>query len=109
MNTDRIHIQRILSLPYWKRPVSVEPLPGGITNHNYLVRDAGQSYVARLCVDKSLLGIDRRNEVVCHRAAHACGIAPELVHQEDGVLVSEYVAGRTLTAADVRDHAFIPR
>lgn len=109
MNTDRIHIQRIQALSYWTRPVTAEPLPGGITNHNYLVRDAGQLYVARLCVDKTLLGIDRRNEVVCHRAAHACGIAPELVHQEDGVLVSQFVAGRTLTPEGVRDLGFIPR
>jgi thiamine kinase-like enzyme len=109
MNTERIHIQRIQALSYWTRPISIEPLPGGITNHNYLVKDAGHSYVTRLCVDKTLLGIDRRNEVVCHRAAHACGIAPELVHQEDGVLVSQFVPGRTLAPEDVRDLAFIPR
>lgn len=109
MNTERIHTQRIHALPYWQRPIAVEPLPGGITNHNYLVRDAGRSYVARLCVDRTLLGIDRRNEVVCHRAAHAFGIAPELVHQEEGVLVSQFVSGRTLTPADVREAAFIPR
>ena len=109
MNTDRIHTQRIQTLSYWTRPVTIEPLPGGITNHNYLVSDAGHRYVARLCVDKSLLGIDRRNEVVCHKAAHACGIAPELVHQEDGILVTQHVSGRTLAPQDVRDLAFIPR
>jgi thiamine kinase-like enzyme len=109
MNTDRIHIQRIQALSYWTRPISIEPLPGGITNHNYLVKDAGHSYVTRLCVDKALLGIDRRNEVVCHRAAHACGIAPELVHQEDGVLVTQFVSGRTLAPEDVRAPDFIPR
>src|SRR4051794_12404031 len=109
MNTDRIHIQRIQALPYWRRPISIEPLPGGITNHNYFVKDAGRAYVARLCVDRSLLGIDRRNEIVCHRAAHLCGVAPELLHQEDGVLVSEHVAGRTLAPEDVREPAFTPR
>lgn len=109
MNTDRVHSKRIQALSYWTRPISIEPLPGGITNHNFLVKDAGQSFVTRLCVDKSLLGIDRRNEAVCHRAAHACGIAPELVHEEEGVLVSQYVAGRTLVPEDVRDLAFIPR
>lgn len=109
MNTDRIHTQRIQTLSYWTRPVTIEPLPGGITNHNYLVSDAGRLFVARLCVDKMLLGIDRRNEVVCHKAAHACGIAPELVHQEDGVLVTQHVSGRTLAPEDVRALAFIPR
>ena len=47
MNTDRIHTQRIQTLSYWTRPVTIEPLPGGITNPNYLVSDAGHRYVAR--------------------------------------------------------------
>ena len=66
-------------------------------------------YAARLCVERPLLGIDRRNEVACQKAAHSIGIAPELVYHEDGVLISRYVSGRTLAAEDVRDPAFLPR
>lgn len=109
MNPDRLHIQRLQSLDYWNGPIAIEPIPGGITNHNYRVRDSERTYVARLCVERTLLGIDRRNEVVCQRAAHACGIAPEVVHHEDGVLISGHLIGRTLTSADVREPAFVPR
>jgi thiamine kinase-like enzyme len=109
MNIDRDHNRRLRSLDYWEGAISVEPLPGGITNDNYLVRDAGRSYVARLWADRTLLGIDRRNEVICQRAAWACGIGPEVVHHEEGVLISQHLPGRTLTPADVREPAFIPR
>jgi thiamine kinase-like enzyme len=109
MDSNLLHIQRLQALDYWKGPIDVEPLPGGITNYNYLVKDSGRCYVARLCIERPLLGIDRRNEVLCHKAAHASGIAPKVVHHEEGVLVSQYVCGNTLKPEDVRDVAFIPR
>jgi thiamine kinase-like enzyme len=109
MKPDHVDVLRLRDLGFWQGPISVEPMTGGITNRNYYVRDAKHSYAARLCVERPLLGIDRRNEVVCQKAAHACGIAPEPVHHEDGVLISRYLPGRTLTAADVRDPAFVPR
>lgn len=109
MNPDCVHVQRLQSLDFWREPIELEPLPGGITNHNYVVRSGSQSYVARLGEDRALLGIDRRNEVVCQRAAHALGVAPAVLHHESGVLISEHVNARTLTPADVRDEAFVPR
>ena len=109
MMSDHADIRRLRELRNWRGPIAVEPMPGGITNRNYRVRDAGCLYAARLCIERPLLGIDRRNEVACQKAAHSIGIAPELVHHEDGVLISRYVTGRTLAAADVRDLAFLPR
>jgi thiamine kinase-like enzyme len=109
MIADRIHIQKIQSLDYWSGPIEIEPLPGGITNRNFVVADAGRRYVARLCQDRALLGIDRRNEVVCQRAAHACGIAPEVVHHENGVLISRHLEGRALAPADLRDPQVLGR
>lgn len=109
MNPDRVHAARLHSLDFWPGPIAVEPLAGGITNHNYRVAAGGRAFVARLCEDRPLLGIDRRNEVVCQRAAHACGVAPEVVHHEDGVLVSACIEARTLTPEGVRDPAFVPR
>lgn len=87
----------------------MDRLSGGITNHNYVVRTGERSFVARLCVEREVLGIDRRNEVVCQRSAHSLGIAPAVVHQEDGVLVSDFVEARTMSAEAVRDPAFVPR
>lgn len=109
MNPDLVHIQRLESLDFWAGPITVEPLSGGITNFNYRVRDGQRAYVARLCVERLLLGIDRRNEVICQRAAHGAGVAPEVVHHEDGVLVSAHLDARTLTAEAVRDPKFVPR
>ncbi len=109
MNPDRVHIQRLEALDFWQGPIAIEPLPGGITNHNYRVTTKETTFVARLCVARELLGIDRRNEVVCQRAAHSLGIAPAVVHHESGVLVSEHLSGRTLTPAEIRDPAFVPR
>jgi thiamine kinase-like enzyme len=109
MSLDRLHAQRLRELEFFPDPIALELLPGGITNYNYLVRTGPQVYVARLCVERELLGIDRRNEVVCQRAAHACGVAPAVIHHQDGVLVSEHIPARALTAAEVREPEFIPR
>jgi hypothetical protein len=56
-----------------------------------------------------MLGIDRRNEVVCHRAASAPGLAPEVVHHEPGLLVTRFVDGRTLGPADLRSPEVLVR
>ena len=109
MSPDLVHTRRLRALDFWPGPIDVERLPGGITNDNYRVRSAGRTYVARIGVERPLLGIDRRNEVVCQRAAHALGVAPGVAHHEDGVLVSDHVDARTLTPDAVRDPAFIPR
>ncbi|MGE3822014.1 MAG: phosphotransferase, partial [Isosphaeraceae bacterium] len=109
MNPARLHTQRLQSLDFWPGPITIDPLPGGITNHNYLVRSDGRAFVARLSVERPLLGIDRRTEVVCQRAAHDFGVAPAVVHHEDGVLISAHLQARTLDAAGVRDPAFFPR
>lgn len=101
MIPDSLHIQRLRSLDYWRGPVAISRLSGGITNHNYLVENGSASYVARLCEERPLLGIDRRNEVVCHKAAMDAGIAPEVVHHEPGLLVSRFQTGKTLAPGDI--------
>ena len=103
------HFQRLRSLDHWRGPIAISPLSGGITNTNYLIDDGGSRYVARLCVELPLLGIDRRNEILCHQAAIACGIAPELVHHEPGLLVSRYQTGKTLDAEAMREGSVIDR
>ncbi|HEX8200381.1 MAG TPA: phosphotransferase [Isosphaeraceae bacterium] len=100
-------LRRLQALDCWQGPITVEPLPGGITNRNYLVRDARTTRVARLGAERTLLGIDRRNEVACQRAAWACGVGPAVVHHEDGLLISEHLPGRTLTRAEVADPAVL--
>lgn len=94
------------------KPVSVEPLAGGLTNRNFLLRVGDKAYVVRMAgAGAELLGIDRGREVLCQRAAAALGVAPAVAAflPEHGVLVKEYTPGRTLTAADFRDEAVVKR
>jgi thiamine kinase-like enzyme len=99
---ERQLIRRLRRLGLGRGPLEIERIAGGITNHNFLVRVDSQAYVARLSQELPLLGIDRRNEVVCHSAASAPGLAPEVVHHQEGLLVTRFVEGQTLGAADVR-------
>ena len=108
-STDDIHAHRIRTLPLWSGPIRLQRLVGGITNRNYLVDDANEQFVARIGEELLVLGIDRRNELQCHRAAEALGVAPALVYGENGVLVSRFVPSRTLDPAGAREPGFAPR
>lgn len=93
---------------FFHEPVSIEPLAGGITNQNFRVQTAGgRLFAARLFEDLPHLGIDRRNEVTCQRAAARLGLAPELLHEAPGLLISHMAPGRTLSAADLADPGLI--
>jgi hypothetical protein len=95
---------QIVALPCWSGAITVEPLIGGMTNSNYLVADSsGARYVLRVGRDLTEHGVLRFNELAAARAAHAAGISPEVVYAREGLLVSRYVDGRTLEAADVRE------
>ncbi len=63
--------------------------------------------MARVCRELPLLGIDRRSEATAQRLAARLGLAPELIHHEEGLLVSRHLAGRTLAAADLQDLGLI--
>jgi thiamine kinase-like enzyme len=103
-----VHSDCISSLSCWRGEISVETLSGGITNHNYLVRDAGEKFVVRLCEDCGHLGIDRRNERLCQQSAQMIGVSPELVHAEGNMLVTRFIDGPTLKA-DETDASLIQR
>jgi thiamine kinase-like enzyme len=84
---------------------AVTPLPGGLTNRNFRIDAAGQSYALRLPgAGTELLGIDRRRELACSRAAAAAGVGPEVVAHlpEQGALLTRFLPGRPLREEDVR-------
>lgn len=93
---------RAAQLACWSGPVAPEPLAGGITNTNFLVRDRGEAYVVRIGADIPVHGVMRFNELAASRAAHAAGLSPEVVHAEPGAMVLRYIDGRTLTPDQVR-------
>ena len=85
-----------------------EVLSGGITNRNLRVTLGESDYVLRLCgKDTEVLSIDRETEVAATRAASAAGVAPEVVRwlPELQVLVTAFVPGRPMEAAELRDPA----
>lgn len=95
-------LERAASLPIWTGPVTPEPLPGGITNLNFTVEDAGRRYLVRIGGDIPEHMISRRFEHEAARAAHAAGLSPAVRHAEEAALVIDFIDGRTLTPADIR-------
>jgi thiamine kinase-like enzyme len=100
---------RIRSLGIWQGRIAVEPMTGGMTNRNYLVRDDNRTVCVRLGDDIPVHMISRANELAASRAAHAAGISPEILHHAPGMLVMEYLQGRTLTPADIEKPAMLTR
>jgi len=92
----------IRALPLWHGPVEIASLAGGLTNRNYLVRDAGRQVVVRLGGDIPVHGILRFNEHAASRAAAAAGISPAVLHAAPGVIAFDFIKGRTCTAEDIR-------
>jgi aminoglycoside phosphotransferase (APT) family kinase protein len=88
--------------------IAVESLHGGASNRSVRVSSAAGDWVVRLGgPDDQAFGINRIAERQVHAAAARAGFAPALVHAapERGLLVSEYVAGRTLAREELRTEA----
>jgi thiamine kinase-like enzyme len=101
--------RRAERLSCWRGPVEAEPLGGGMTNTNFVVRHGGEKFVVRIGEDIPVHHVMRFNERAASIAAHAAGLAPEVVHAEPGALVMRFVEGRTLPAEDVRRPNVLPR
>jgi thiamine kinase-like enzyme len=91
-------------------PLEGEPtvLGGGITNHNFRARFGGREVVVRLPGnDTELLGSDRSGERQANSLAAVAGVAPEVLAAlpDPVVLVTAFVEGPTMEAADLREPA----
>ena len=102
-------VSRAAGLSCWHGPVDPQPIAGGITNMNFSVVEQGRKYFVRIGEDIPVHGIVRANELAASRAAHVAGVAPAVIHAEPGALVLDFVAGRTLSPADMRDPANLER
>jgi thiamine kinase-like enzyme len=100
---------RVAGLAIWFGRVDPLPLTGGITNQNFTVEDRGRRYVVRVGNDILVHGVVRANELAASRAAHLAGLSPGVVHAEPGILVLDFVEGRTFTPEDVRNPANLER
>jgi thiamine kinase-like enzyme len=100
---ERVLIRRFRAQAFGRGSVAIKRIVGGISNHNFAARVGDAAYFARVCQERPLLGIERRNEVACHLAASGFGIGPEIIHHEEGLLVTRFVVGKTLTVDDLRE------
>jgi len=100
---------RAARLDIWTGPVDPQPVTGGITNTNFLVEDGGRRCFVRVGEDIPVHGVMRFNELAASRAAAELGISPPVLHAEPGVLVLDFVEGRTLAEADIRAPAMLRR
>lgn len=102
-------LARVAALEIWRGRVDPAPLAGGITNQNFVVEDCGRRYVVRVGSDIPVHGIVRANELAASRAAHLAGLSPRVAHAEPGILVLDFVEGRTFTPDDVRNPTNLER
>lgn len=100
-------IARLRALPIWRGEIEIEPLSGGLSNESFKVTDGDQTYVVRFGTDFPFHHVSREREAMIAEAAARVGLAPALVHAEPGVLVLDYIDGKTYQADDVADD--IPR
>jgi thiamine kinase-like enzyme len=86
--------------------ITVEPLGGGITNHNFVLTRAGERFVLRIGgKDTDLLGIDRSVEEAAARMAAAVGVGPEVVEvvRPEGYLVTRFIVSEPIPVERMRE------
>lgn len=94
--------ERLSRLPIWRRPVTLTPLQGGLTNLSFVADDGVEKFVVRCGDDIPVHHVFRDRERAASAAANAAGLSPELIHVEPGLMVMRFVEGRTFTEADLR-------
>jgi thiamine kinase-like enzyme len=91
-------IRRIPGYADMPADATVERL-GGLTNRVWRVADAAREVVLRLPGAGTEDYIDRAAEAVNARAAASAGVSPPVMHfGDDGVMLTGYVAGATMSA-----------
>jgi thiamine kinase-like enzyme len=85
----------------WKgKSISIQPVPGGLTNTNYKVVVDGKPFFVRVPGKSTeLLAVDRENEVFNTRAAAKTGVGPSVHYYlpEFKVMVLEFIDGTTMS------------
>lgn len=94
-------------IPIFENRINLCELSGGITNRNIKVTTDDHKYVARISSNRSsLLSIDRQAEFENSKIAAIHGIGAQVheYHPKHGLLVIEFLEGRTLSANDVANN-----
>ena len=114
MPIDAAHAERLRAVAQQLglRVLASELLSGGSRNHVYRVSAAEREVVVRLAgADDEHFGVQRDSERLALQAAAAHGLAPQLLHWDEGagVLVMDYVAGHAWTQSEATDPRALER
>jgi thiamine kinase-like enzyme len=116
MGARTIHVEDVLGrVAMWSgQPVTQRPLIGGLSHHIWRVDVRGRSYVLRVlepAVSAAGLGVPPPLEIENTRSAAESGVGARVyeVLPDVPALVLEFLPGRTLDPASVRQPATIPR
>ena len=101
--------ERIKALPLWPSIPVIAPITAGRTNRNFLVTCGKQRYFARIGYDLPSHRISRAVEARCALFAAQNGVAPAVHYADNGILVTDYVQGRTLKVDDTTSAAMMDR
>ena len=103
MQIDRI-IKKIESLDFWQgQPLKITPIEGGLTNYNFQIDTENKTYFGRYKEDRHDLGVFCRNELACHQQAANMDLAPNIVFEKNGIVISEFVEGTVLKEDHLKD------
>ncbi len=106
--------EAIARVPQWAgaNDLKATPLGGGITNSNFRIDTAGESFVLRITgANTELLGINRELEYSANLAAGKLGIAPEVYYfiKPEGYLVTRFIHGRPISPEEISEPENIRR
>jgi thiamine kinase-like enzyme len=92
-------------IPALADAVNIRALEGGLSNKNYRIDTATNSYVMRVgAAGQELLGIDRVNEIINTHSAWRAGVGPAVIDSlpDEQVLVLGWIDAKTLHATDLQ-------
>src|SRR5262245_17567932 len=107
-----IEAEAIVARLWPGRAATVEPLEGGITNHNFVIGVGDDRLVLRIAgKDTEHLGSDRRREEAAARMAARAGVGPEVVTyvEPEGYLVTRFIQGTPVPPERMRTPEAIAR
>jgi thiamine kinase-like enzyme len=99
--------EAVAKIEDWKgKPVSIQPLSGGLTNTNYRIEVDGIPFFVRVPGESTeLLAVNRENEYHNSKAAAQAGVGPNVLYHlpEFNVMVLEFLNGKTMSKESLNE------
>jgi thiamine kinase-like enzyme len=103
----------IRAIAAWRgQPIHTEPVAGGLTNRSFRVQAGDRTYFVSIPGERSeLLAIPRADEIRNTMAAAETGVSPRVLDHipSTGVMIVEFLKGRTLSQPDMHRPGMVER